>query len=153
MYSFLFLSLFFKSHLTKKSRSDPSDLEHGHISYWNSASEEEAISETSRKGKEEMQDGAEEGGTGNSETCSATKKFLTEGLGCISRGLRLNCKCTLFCLQIQIESPINPHRKAETYSWRISWSNCHRKDSYWLPVLYGGQNRIFQWIFSSAADS
>lgn len=46
----------------------------------------EAISETSRKGKEEMQDGTKEDGARNSETCFATKKFLTEGLGFLARG-------------------------------------------------------------------
>lgn len=47
---------------------------------------EEATSETSRKGREEMQDGAKEDGPRNSETCSVTKKFLTEGLGFTSWG-------------------------------------------------------------------
>lgn len=59
-----------------------------------------------------MQDGAEEYGPGNSETCSATKKFLTEGLGCVSQRLRLNCKCPLFCLQIQLESHTGKQKHA-----------------------------------------
>lgn len=97
-----------------------------------------------------MQDGAEEDGPGNSETCSATKKFLTEGLGCVSQRLRLNCKCTLFCLQIQMEShTVKQKHAAGEYHGEI----VTKKDLYWLPVLYGGQNCIFQWIFSSAADS
>lgn len=80
--SLFFLSLFFKSQLTNKSRPDPSDLEHGYMNYWNSASEEEAISKAGRKGNEEMKDRREE--PSNSETCPAMKGFLTEGLGFIS---------------------------------------------------------------------
>lgn len=69
--------------MTNKSRPDLSDLEHGYMNYWNSASEEEAISKAGRKGNEEMKDGREE--PGNSETCPAMKGFLTEGLGFISQ--------------------------------------------------------------------
>lgn len=74
----LYISLFFKYQLTNKSRPDPSDLEHGYMNYWNSASEEEAISKAGRKGNEETKDGREE--PSNSETCPAMKGFLTEGL-------------------------------------------------------------------------
>lgn len=138
--------------MTNESTSYPSDLEHGHTNYWNSASEEEGISEAGREGNEEMKDGREE--PGDAETCPATKGLLTEGLGLIPQGwLRLNCKQILSGLQIQKEIHIHLHRKTETCSWRISWSNYSNKDSCWLTILYRGKDSIFQWIFSSAADS
>lgn len=96
-----------------------------------------------------MQDGAKEDGARNSDTCFATKKFLTEGLGFLARGAEVELQMHT----VLLANSNFPYRKAETCSQRISWSNYHKKDSCQLPGLYGGQDYVFQWIFGSAADS
>lgn len=100
-----------------------------------------------------MQDGTKEDGARNSETCFATKKFLTEGLGFLARGAEVELQMhTCFACKFKWRALLTHTGKqkhaAGEHHGATTTRKTHASSQFSMEADY-----IFQWIFGSVADS